>query len=96
MCIRDRPPSIPLLLSFCPFLPPLLTVPPFVPPYLLPYLTLPPLFPLLPGVESIRGFAHAAGFAAARRCLRFLVSIMLSARTGIDQQLRDAWRRMKT
>jgi len=28
---------------------------------------------LLPGVESIRGFAHAAGFAAARRCLRFLV-----------------------
>jgi len=27
---------------------------------------------LLPGVESIRGFAHAAGFAAARRCLRFL------------------------
>jgi len=28
---------------------------------------------LLPGVESIRGFAHAAGFAAARRCLQFLV-----------------------
>jgi len=44
-------------------------------PYLLPYLTLPPLFPLLPGVESIRGFAHAAGFAAARRCLRFLVEL---------------------
>jgi len=28
---------------------------------------------LLPSVESIRGFAHAAGFAAARRCLQFLV-----------------------
>jgi len=28
---------------------------------------------LLPGVESIRGFVHAAGFAAARRCLLFLV-----------------------
>jgi len=28
---------------------------------------------LLPSVESIRGFAHAAGFAAARRFLRFLV-----------------------
>jgi len=28
---------------------------------------------LLPSVNSIRGFAHAAGFAAARRCLRFLV-----------------------
>jgi len=26
-------------------------------------------------VESIRGFAHAAGFAAARRCLQFLVFI---------------------
>ena len=25
--------------------------------------------------KSIRGFAHAAGFAAARRCLRFLVLV---------------------
>jgi len=33
---------------------------------------------LLPGVESIRGFALAAGFAAARRCLRFLVSVIIS------------------
>jgi len=30
--------------------------------------------PWLPTFDSIRGFAHAAGFAAARRCLRFLVS----------------------
>jgi len=30
---------------------------------------------LLPSVDSIMGFAHAAGFAAARRCLRFLVLI---------------------
>jgi len=33
----------------------------------------PSLFPFLPSVDSIRGLAHAAGFAAARRCLRFLV-----------------------
>jgi len=33
---------------------------------------LPLPFTLLPSVDSIRGFAHAAGFAAARRCLRFL------------------------
>jgi len=46
------------------------------------YLTLPPLFLLLPGVESIRGLAHAAGFAAARRCLRFLVVIGFSAPSG--------------
>jgi len=32
---------------------------------------------LLPSVESIRGFAHAASFAAARRCIRFLVVIFL-------------------
>jgi len=31
------------------------------------------LFPFLPSVESIRGFAHAAGFAAAWRYLQFLV-----------------------
>jgi len=50
------------------------TIPPFVPPYLLPYLTLPPsLFPFLRTVDSIRGFTHAAGVAAARQCLRFLV-----------------------
>jgi len=30
---------------------------------------------VLPSNDSIRGFAHAAGFAAARRCLRFLVVI---------------------
>jgi len=36
----------------------------------------PSLFPLLPSVDSIGGFAHAAGFAAARRCLRFLVVII--------------------
>jgi len=29
---------------------------------------------LLPSVDSISGFAHAAGFAAARRRLRILVS----------------------
>jgi len=28
---------------------------------------------LLPSVESIRGFEHAASFAAAWPCLRFLV-----------------------
>jgi len=32
---------------------------------------------LLPSVESIRGFVHAAGFAAPRRCLRFLVTIVI-------------------
>jgi len=32
---------------------------------------------LLPSVESIRGFAHAAGFAAARRCLPFLVVVVV-------------------
>ena len=30
---------------------------------------------MLPSVDSIRGFVHAAGFAAARRCLRFLVCV---------------------
>ena len=35
----------------------------------------PSLFPFVTSVDSIRGFAHAAGFAAARRCLRFLVDI---------------------
>ena len=33
----------------------------------------PSLRPFLHSVDSIRGFAHAACFAAARRCLRFLV-----------------------
>jgi len=37
--------------------------------------------PFLPSVESIRGFAHAAGFATARRCLQFLVCIMWFIRT---------------
>ena len=33
---------------------------------------------LVPNGDSIRGFAHAAGFAAARRCLglRFLVIVI--------------------
>jgi len=38
-------------------------------PYLYPYTV-----PSLPAVDSIRGFANAVGFAAARRCLQFLVS----------------------
>jgi len=29
--------------------------------------------PSIPSVDSVRGFAHAASFAAARQCLRFLV-----------------------
>ena len=33
----------------------------------------PSIFPFLPSVGSIRGFAHAAGVAAVRRCLRFLI-----------------------
>jgi len=33
----------------------------------------------LPTVESIRGFAHAAGFAAARQCLQLLVVSALCA-----------------
>jgi len=32
----------------------------------------PSLFPFLDSVDSIRGFTHAAGFAAAQRCSRFL------------------------
>jgi len=39
-------------------------------PYLLPYLTLPPPFPCSLVLTALG--AHAAGFAAARRCLRFL------------------------
>ena len=44
--------------------------------YLLP-LSFPSSLPLsfLPSVDSIRDFAHAADFASARRCLRFLVVI---------------------
>ena len=37
------------------------------------------LFPFLDCVDSIRGFAHAAGFAAVRRCLRFLVQPFIRA-----------------
>jgi len=33
---------------------------------------------LLPSVDSIRGFAHAAGFATARRCLQFLVLVLFA------------------
>jgi len=44
------------------------SLPPFLPTYIPPCLTI---------VDSIRGFAHAAGFAAARRCLPFLVSIKI-------------------
>jgi len=32
---------------------------------------------LFPTVDSIMGFAHAASFAAARRCLRFLVVLYI-------------------
>jgi len=32
---------------------------------------------LLHTVDSIRGFAHAAGFAAALRCLQFLVCLFV-------------------
>ena len=39
-------------------------------------------FPFLPSVDRIRGFAHAAGFAAARRCLRFLVFSAGTARSA--------------
>ena len=35
----------------------------------------PCITPYLHTVGSIRGYAHAVGFAAARRCLRFLVLI---------------------
>jgi len=49
-------------------------VPTFHRPSLHPCLPQPPsLFPLLPTVDIIRGFAHAASVAAARRCLQFLV-----------------------
>ena len=41
-----------------------------------PYLTLPPLFPCSLVLTAWRGFAHAAGFAAARRCLLFLVQLL--------------------
>jgi len=46
------------------------THPPYLPPFLPTY-----IHPSLPSVDSIRGFAlaHAAGFAMALRCLRFLV-----------------------
>jgi len=37
-------------------------------------------FPSLPSVDSIRGFAHAAGFAAALRCLWFLVASWFASR----------------
>ena len=58
------------LLPSIPFsLPPSL-LPPSLPPYVLPYLPLPPyLYTSLHTVDSIRGFAHAASFAAARQCL---------------------------
>jgi len=67
----------PLATSLPSFLPPFLslppsTVPPFVPSYLLPYLTLPPVLPGSLLLTALGVFAHAAGFAAARRCLRFL------------------------
>ena len=35
---------------------------------------------IVPTVDNIRGFVHAAGFAAARRCLRFLVFCYVSSR----------------
>ena len=39
--------------------------------------------PWLPTFDSIRGFAHAAGFASAWRCLRFLVMASLCNRGAI-------------
>ena len=64
-----------------PFLCPSLSFPSFLPPSLplpcLPSSSLPhtpSLFPFLPTVDRIRGFAHAAGFAAARLCLQFLLT----------------------
>jgi len=53
------PPSLPTSFPSSSYLPP-----PSLPSY--PY-------PSLHDVDSIRVFAHAAGFSAARRCLRFLV-----------------------
>jgi len=44
--------------------------------------------PLLPSVDSISGFAHAAGFAAAGRCLWFLVLILPAASDNNDIRLR--------
>jgi len=40
-----------------------------------------PFFPLFlaPTVDSIRSFAHAAGFAAARRCLRSIVCFIYAS-----------------
>ena len=44
--------------------------------------------PCLPTVLSIRGFAYAAGPAAARRCLRFLVQVCFYFRRGDCKQER--------
>jgi len=70
--------SLPLFLpsSFPSFLPPS-----FLPSYVLPYLTLPhcllpSLYRSLPTVDIVSGFAHAAGFAAAQRCLQFLICLL--------------------
>jgi len=41
---------------------------------------------LLPSVDSIRGFAHAAGFAAARRCLRFLVHTFIHIHLSLKRE----------
>jgi len=46
---------------------------------------------LLPGVEIIRGFAYAAGFAAARRCLRFLDCTLLFFQFGPSHNFRLVW-----
>ena len=50
------------------------TAPPFVFPYLLPYLTLLPSFPISLVLTALGVLRIAAGFAAAWRCLWFLVS----------------------
>jgi len=49
------------------------TVPPFVPPFLLPYLTLPPSFHFFLLLTALGVLRMLPDFAAARRCLQFLV-----------------------
>ena len=43
---------------------------------------------MLPSVDSIRGFAHAADFAAARRCLRFLVDVFFRFNAVSNEETR--------
>jgi len=62
--------------------------PSFVPslhPLLFSLLALPPSF----SVDSIRGFEHAAGFVAARWCLRFVVDILVDIGTYLKKTARS-------